>query len=129
MERRALDPAAAAAHARAGEALVLLYPNALVLDHAGADFAGGRLLAKGRIELPDAGEPSYRFEATARSLSLRWPAGWLLRGDGDLTLASTAEGRQLRGEVRLERAFYLQDIKLSPTQLARSASWPAAASR
>ena len=98
-------------------ALVLFYPNALVIDHASADFAGGRLLAKGRIELPSGGEPSYRFEATARQLARRWPAGWLLRGDGDLTLASTAEGRQLRGELRLDRAFYLQDIKLSPAQL------------
>lgn len=98
-------------------ALVLFYPNALVIDHAGADFAGGRLVAKGRIELPAAGEPSYRVEATAREVTLRWPAGWVLRGDGDFTLASMAEGRQLRGEVRLERAFYLQDIKLSPAQL------------
>lgn len=98
-------------------ALILFYPDALVVDQASADFAGGQLRATGRVELPAGGVPSYRFETTARGVTLRWPAGWVLRGEGDFTLASTVEGRQLRGELRLDRAFYLQDIKLSPAQL------------
>jgi len=96
-------------------ALLLFYPDALVVDHLAADFAGGQLLASGRVEL--GAEPSYRFEATARRVAVRWPAGWQLRGDGDFTLASTEEGRQLRGELRLDRVFYPQDVKLSAAQL------------
>lgn len=98
-------------------AVVLLYPRALVLDSLAADLAGGTVRAKGRVELPEGGEPSYRFEATVRGSTLRWPAGWLLRSDADLALTSTADGRQLRGEVRLDRALYLQDVALSPAQL------------
>ncbi len=96
-------------------ALLLLYPDAVVVDHLAADFAGGQLLATGRVEL--GAELSYRFEATARRVAVRWPAGWQLRGDGDFTLVSTEEGRQLRGELRLDRIFYPQDVKLSAAQL------------
>ena len=41
-----------------------------------------------------------------------------MRGDGDFTLQSTAEGRQLAGSVALDRVYYLQDINLAPRQLA-----------
>lgn len=97
--------------------LALFYPRAVVLDRLDAAFAGGELTVAGRVDLPVAAEPSYRFDLAARRLALRYPAGWLLRGDADLALASTPEGRQLRGEVRLDRAFYLQDVALSPAQL------------
>jgi hypothetical protein len=99
-------------------ALVWFYPDAMVLDHLEAAFAGGAVTGSGRVDLPRAGQPlAYRFEAAARRVAPRWPPGWQLRGDADLSLASTAEGRQLRGEVRLDRAWYLQDIDLSPAQL------------
>jgi len=101
---------------RAG-ALVLFYPRAVVLDHLDADFAGGHLSAGGRLDIARQGEPTYRLEAAARSVTLRWPAGWQLRGDADLTLMSTASGRQLVGQAQLDRVFYVQDIELSPTQL------------
>ncbi len=99
-------------------ALLLLYPDFLVLDQGRADFAGGVLSASGRVDLPRTGLPlNYRFQANAKRVNLRYPEGWLLRGDGDLTLASTGEGRQVKGLVELDRVYYLQDVQLSPAQL------------
>ena len=101
-------------------ALAWFYPDAVVLDRLDAAFAGGTVTASGRVDLPADGKPVvYRFEAAARRIAPRWPAGWQLRGDADLSLASTAEGRQLRGEVRLDRIWYLQDIDLSAAQLVQ----------
>ncbi|MEO8275464.1 MAG: translocation/assembly module TamB domain-containing protein [Thermoanaerobaculia bacterium] len=101
------------------DGLVLLYPDALVLDHLRADLAGGTLAASGRIELATAAQPlSYRLQVATRGTSLRYPEGWLVRGDGDFTLQSTVEGRQITGSMNLDRVFYLQDINLSPRQLA-----------
>lgn len=101
-------------------ALVWFYPETVVLDRLDAAFAGGTVTASGRVDLAAAQRPlGYRFEAAARNIAPRWPAGWQLRGDADLSLASTAEGRQLRGEVRLDRIWYLQDIDLSPAQLVQ----------
>ncbi|KAB2955511.1 MAG: hypothetical protein F9K18_13615, partial [Thermoanaerobaculia bacterium] len=101
-------------------ALVWFYPDAIVLDRLEASFAGGKLTAAGRVDLPAAGLPlAYRFDATARRVAPRscQPAGQ--RGGADLSLASTAEGRQLRGEARLDRIWYVQDIELSPAQLVQ----------
>ena len=101
------------------EALVLLYPDAVVLDHLRSDLAGGTVAASGRLDLATPENPlSYRAQIATRRSSLRYPEGWLVRGDGDLTLQSTAEGRQLSGSLTLDRVFYLQDINLSPRQLA-----------
>jgi hypothetical protein len=102
-----------------GRALLLIYPTALVLDRLSGDFAGGSLEASGRLQLRDGALGSYRFEAAGRRLLLRWPSGWQLRGDADLTLQSTAGGRQIGGQIELDRAYYLQDIDLSPTQMVR----------
>jgi autotransporter translocation and assembly factor TamB len=114
---RFLPPVIPHSFEKAG-ALVLLYPDAVVLDRLDAEFAGGTVTASGRVDLPTPDHPlAYRFEAAARGIAPRWPAGWQMRGDADLSLTSTAEGRQLRGEVTADRVWYLQDIDLSPTQL------------
>jgi len=97
--------------------LVLFYPHAVVLDHLGGDFAGGRVSVAGRVDQPAAEDLKYRFEIAVDGVTLRYPAGWLLRGGGDFSLVSTPEGRLLRGETRLDRIFYLQDLALSPAQL------------
>ncbi len=100
------------------QALALFYPDAIVLDRLDADFAGGGVTAAGRVDLPPGLGAELPVRASPPSgMTLRYPAGWLLRGDADLSLASTPEGRQLRGEVRLDRAFYLQELALSPAQL------------
>ena len=102
------------------EALALFYPDAIVLDSARGDFAGGRLAAFGRIDLPDGGRAlDYRIQAALADAVLRYPEGFLLRGDSELTLQSMAEGRQVRGSIDLERADYVQDINLSPAQLVQ----------
>ncbi|MCM2269946.1 MAG: hypothetical protein NDJ75_07580, partial [Thermoanaerobaculia bacterium] len=102
-----------------GRALLLIYPNALVLDRLHGDFAGGDFDLSGRVQLRDGALGSYRFEATGRRLNLRWPSGWQLRGDADLTLQSTASGRLFGGAVELDRAYYFQDIDLSPAELVQ----------
>ena len=100
-------------------ALVLLYPGSVVLDRLRGQFAGGTLDASGRLQLVEGGIGAYRFEAAGRDLALRWPTGWQLRGEADLTLQSTRGGRQIGGQVTIERAYYLQDIDLSPAQLVQ----------
>lgn len=101
------------------EVLVLLYPGFVVLDHLRSDLAGGTVTASGRLDLAQPGKPlSYRAQIATRRNALRYPEGWLVRGDGDLTLQSTAEGRQISGSMALDRVYYLQDINLSPRQLA-----------
>ncbi len=101
------------------EALVLLYPGVVVLDHLRSDLAGGTVTASGRLELPSLAKPlAYRAQIATRRTALRYPEGWLVRGDGDFTLQSTTEGRQVAGSLALDRVYYLQDINLSPRQLA-----------
>lgn len=101
------------------QGLVLLYPGVVVLDHLRSDLAGGTITASGRLDLAAPGKPlAYRAQIATRRTSLRYPEGWLVRGDGDFTLQSTAEGRQLAGSLVLDRVFYLQDINLAPRQIA-----------
>lgn len=97
--------------------LALFYPSAVVLDRLEGDFAGGHVTAAGRVDRPAEEDLKYRFEISIDGVTLRYPAGWLLRGGGDFSLVSTPEGRLLRGETRLDRVFYLQDLALSPAQL------------
>lgn len=105
------------------EALALFYPDAIVLDSARCDFAGGTAAAFGRIDLPrtrDRGQPvDYRFQVALADAAVRYPEGFLLRGGGELTLQSTTEGRQIRGEVDLARIDYVQDLELAPMQIVQ----------
>lgn len=101
-------------------ASVLFYPDRAVLDTFTAELGGGRLRAGGTVvwERTDGGDgPDYRFQVAAEKVSLRYPAGWLLRGDADLTLQSLDEGRVLRGTVRLDRAYFLQDLPANVGQV------------
>ncbi len=101
-------------------ATLLFYPGSVVLDGMSMRLGGGLLQANGRVELPVGGALSYRFQATAREVTLRYPEGWLVRGGGDLTLASTEGGRQVSGALDLDRAYYLRDIQVGLAQLLRS---------
>ena len=106
------------------QATALFYPEAIVLDSARGDFAGGKVSAFGRIDLPHAipgglSPLDYRFQLVLESAAVRYPEGFLLRGGGELTLQATAEGRQLRGEIDLSRLDYVQDINLSPAQIVQ----------
>lgn len=96
------------------EALVLFYPRQAVVDHLRGEIGGGDLRVSGAVQMTDL---SYRFDVVGRNINVRYPQDWRLRGDAELVLASTQEGRELRGVVRLDRAFYLRDVRVGPVQL------------
>ncbi|HEX5759786.1 MAG TPA: translocation/assembly module TamB domain-containing protein [Thermoanaerobaculia bacterium] len=97
---------------------VLLYRDAVVVDGVSARVAGGTVRASGRLGI--FGDPSaeaYRFQLTADDVSLRYPEGFLIRGDAELSLVGGQASRQLRGLVTLDRAYYLQDVETGTFQL------------
>ncbi len=96
--------------------------DTIVMEGVHADFGGGTLLAAGRLQIPDPGKPlDARLQVSARDLSLRYPEGFLARGDADLALAAGPGGRILRGDVRLSRLFYLDDVEVGTLDLLRGA--------
>jgi translocation and assembly module TamB len=105
-------------------ATVLFYPEQLVLDRAVADVAGGRLYAGGTVGLRRLPELDYSLQVSAEGLDVRYPEGWLLRGDAELSLVSAPQGRELRGLVELERAYYLEDVALGLDSLLREVFEP-----
>jgi translocation and assembly module TamB len=99
-------------------AVVLFYPDRLVVDTFTGEMGGGTVQASGGLEWPRPGEPvDARFQVGARGVSLRWPEGWLMRGDGDLVWSIEGEGQVLRGLVTLDRAIYLRDVEVGVVQL------------
>ncbi|HEX2254044.1 MAG TPA: translocation/assembly module TamB domain-containing protein [Thermoanaerobaculia bacterium] len=94
------------------QATLLFYPDRVVLDSLAAEVAGGEVRGAGRLELASFGDGplDFRLQAEAENVSVRYPEGFLLRGDAVLTLADAGQGRLLSGVVELERAFYLQDV-------------------
>lgn len=104
-------------------AVVFFYPQQVVLHELTGRFASGRVRATGRMDMPRADEPLvYELQAEARNLSVRYPEGWTMRGDGELSLrAPVAGGRELSGTVRLNRAFYVQDLQIGVLQLLQLA--------
>jgi len=108
------------------DAVALFYPDRLVVDRVNARLGGGRLRAEGRIGLPGemSDEVTYRFQAQLDDASLRVPEGFLIRGDANLTMVSSDDGRLVSGVVDLERAFYLQDVPVGVTQLLRTVFEP-----
>jgi hypothetical protein len=104
------------------EGVVLFNRDSVELGNFFTRVAGGTVRANGRIDLPSAGEGfSYRVQATAKDLSLRYPEGFLVRGDADLTLAANRQARQITGTVQLSRAYYLEDVQTGVVQLLRGA--------
>jgi autotransporter translocation and assembly factor TamB len=94
--------------------------NGIEVEGVRADMGGGKLQASGRVSLPRPGEAlSYRLQVTATGISVRYPEGFLARGDADLALVSTPQSRVIRGAVRLDRLFYLEDVKLGTLDLLR----------
>ncbi len=92
------------------------------LEGLRADLGGGSLQASGRLQLPEPDKPlDYRLQVAAEDLSLRYPEGFLARGDADLTFISSGNSRVIRGEVRLRRLFYLEDVEVGTLELLRGA--------
>jgi TamB, inner membrane protein subunit of TAM complex/AsmA family len=99
---------------------LLFNRSQVAIENLQARIGGGRLLASGRLDLPQEGRPfEYRLQVAASDLSLRYPEGFLIRGDADIALVANGTGRQIRGTVDLERAFYLEDVELGTFQLIR----------
>jgi translocation and assembly module TamB len=94
------------------QGMVLFYPDRVVLDDATAEIAGGRVRAGGAIGIESDGGMPYRFQISGTDLSFRYPEGWLIHGDTELTLASTPVGRQISGIARLDSARYVEDVQL-----------------
>lgn len=102
-------------------AVVLFYPQQVVLDRLRADVGGGTVQASGRVGLFGPGGPDYDLQASVDGVTVRYPEGFWLRADAALSLLSTPDGRLLRGAIQLDRAYYLQDVEVSILQLLRGA--------
>lgn len=90
----------------------------LVLDGLTGRVGGGTVRATGQLVLPGAGRTlTYRFEMSAEGVSLRYPSGWVSRGDAALALVGSGSSRQVQGLVRLNRALYVEDLQVDPLQL------------
>ncbi|HEV7669634.1 MAG TPA: translocation/assembly module TamB domain-containing protein [Thermoanaerobaculia bacterium] len=102
---------------------VLFNRDQIVLDSLRARVGAGTLRASGRVSVPASGaEISYSFQAIADRISLRFPEGFLSRGDAQISLVSSPRGgRQVSGEVKLDRAFYLDDVAVGTLELLSSA--------
>lgn len=101
---------------------LLFNRDAVELEGVRADLGGGSLQASGRLELPEPGKPlEYRLQVAAEDLSLRYPEGFLARGDADLSFVASGDSRIVRGEVRLDRLFYLEDVEVGTLELLRGA--------
>lgn len=99
---------------------VYLNRKSLVLDDVRARMGGGTLQASGEVGLPDPGESlSYRLNLLAQDLSLRYPEGWLVRGDAVVSLAPANGGQLVQGSITLERAFYVEDVELGLLDLVQ----------
>lgn len=99
---------------------VYLNRKSLVLDDVRARMGGGTLRASGEVALPDPGESlAYRLNLDARDLSLRYPEGWLVRGDAVVSLSPLNGGQQVQGTVTLDRAFYVEDVELGLLDLVQ----------
>ena len=119
--------------------LVLFEPRVVLLDHLEGELAGGTVALAGRIRLPapdSAGGESpgderpldYRLQLDARDLRMRYPEGFRIAGDANLTLRSLnatdsesgeGAGSLLSGRARLDELQYLADIPVGFAQMMR----------
>jgi hypothetical protein len=101
--------------------VVLFYPEQVVLDSVHGDLVGGDVTIAGTVDLPEAGEElAYRLQVRGEGVTLRYPEGWELRGDTELTVASIDQGQQVRGSATLDRALYDRRVEVGLTQLLQT---------
>ena len=91
--------------------VALFYPDRLVVDRFQGEMGGGTLQATGTLEWPRPDEPtSARFQVALRAVTMRYPEGWLSRGDADLVWTIEGDQQAIRGQALLDRALYLRDV-------------------
>lgn len=101
--------------------VLLFYPRSMVIDHLTAKLAGGHLSAQGELQPGHGDEPSdYRLQLVGEDLRLRYPEGWSLEGDAELTLRSTPGGQLLSGRAELSRVQYFEDVPVGLAQVLQS---------
>jgi hypothetical protein len=100
------------------EGVFLLYNDRLVLDGLRARFGGGSVRASGQVALPGGGRSfSYRLDMVAQGVSLRYPSCCISRGDAQIALTSTGQGRQIQGVINLDRVLYFENFELEALPL------------
>jgi len=93
-----------------------------------ADVAGGTLGVSGSLRLPAAGRRlSYQAHVTGQGISVRYPEGFLTRGNADVLISSSGGvgnggsggegGRLIAGRIDLDRAYYLSDVQVGTLEL------------
>ena len=100
------------------EGILLFDPDQIIVDEVTAVAAGGTLRASGTVR-PFTSEDfiDYRIQVVAEDLNVPYPEDWATRGRADLVISSLEAGHQIAGSVDLDRALYVEDIKLGLTQL------------
>jgi autotransporter translocation and assembly factor TamB len=100
------------------EAVVLLDPEAIVVDHVAGTLGGGDVLVGGRLAWPSAEQPlDGRLQATFEDATLFYPEGMELRGDGEIVWSASSSGQLLLGQVTLDRARYRKDVDIDLVSL------------
>jgi hypothetical protein len=90
----------------------------IVLDELNARLGGGTLRANGNLVLPGPGRTlSYRLNVAAEDISMRFPEFLNNRGDAEISILSVdGGGRQILGQVDLERSLYVEDVPVDLLQ-------------
>ncbi len=89
----------------------------IVLDELNARLGGGTLRANGNLVLPGPGRTfSYRLNVAADDISMRFPEFLNNRGDAEISILSVDGGRQIVGQVDLERSLYVEDVPVDLLQ-------------
>lgn len=87
----------------------------IAIEEMRARFGNGTVdVATGsQLVFPGPGrELSYRLVLRAEGVSMRFPEFLLNRGNAGITIASTEDGREIFGEVTLDRSLYVEDVPI-----------------
>jgi len=92
----------------------------ILLDDLHARLGGGTLRANGNLVLPGPGRTfAYRLNVIADNISTRFPEFLNNRGDAEISLISSDGGRQIVGQVDLERSLYVEDVPVDLLQFVQ----------
>ena len=99
---------------------LIFYPEQLILQDLRGTMAEGLVELSGRADFAEDAPLEYRFQVSGRDLVVRYPEGWVLRGETDLTLRSRGEdGHLIDGRADLEAIEFVDDIRVDFEKLMR----------